>query len=116
MKRKFKVAWAWVKKNYVLVLLSLGVLFAIVGFFFCKSGVESKLALKKLELTRQKMAAARLQGQKDMLKQNRSENSEEIEKIDAVLRSIDSDITHKKAEISNLTLKQKLDKYSDLGY
>jgi hypothetical protein len=115
-KNKLKIAWIWLKKNYVIVLLSLGILLLVIGFLFCKSSIEEKLVLKKLDLTRQKIAAARLTGQKDILKQNRGANEKEISEIEDILRSVDADIAHKKAEIGNLTLKQKMEKFNDLGY
>lgn len=115
-KNKLKIAWIWLKKNYVIVLLSLGIFLLVIGFLFCKSSIEEKLVLKKLDLTRQKIAAARLTGQKDILKQNRGANEKEISEIEDILRSVDADIAHKKAEIGNLTLKQKMEKFNDLGY
>lgn len=115
-KNKLKIAWIWLKKNYVIVLLSLGILLLVIGFLFCKSSIEEKLVFKKLDLNLQKIAAARLTGQKDILKQNRGANEKEISEIEDILRSVDADIAHKKAEIGNLTLKQKMEKFNDLGY
>jgi len=117
MKNKLKIAWVWCKNNWKVLSVSFGVLLALLGIAFCSSQqFSSKIAFKKLDLSKKKEEAAKLKGKKEILELNREANEGEIRKIEDSLASIDKEIAHKRAEISKLSLKRKLDMYDDLDY
>ena len=116
MKNKLKIAWLWCKNHWKGLCIALGVLLTLLGFLIFSNEKSFKLDFRKLDLSKKKQEAAKLKGKKEILQVNREANQEEIAKIEDALSSIEKEIALKQAKINQMTLKQKLDKFNDLGY
>ena len=114
---KLKKAWVWCKSKWQWIVAALSFIFMLVIVFFSRSqGLGTKIAFKKLDLSRELREVARIKGQKEILQLNKEANAEEIKKLEDTISSINIEIEHKKAEITKMSLKRKLDMYDDLGY
>lgn len=109
--------WSWLKKNWYLVALffaGVAITCAIYNNWKNKKEVL-KLRLEK-DILSKKADIVRLEGKKEILNQDLGKNAEDIRLIDLAIKYSKNKIEEKKTRIEDLNMREKLDKFKDLGY
>ena len=117
MKKKIKIAWLWLKTHWKVLLGAIGILTTIISIAYIRNNYpQYAITKKKLELDKAKQEAAKLEGKKEILAQNREKNEEAIKQVDVRLDTVTKQIVKRRAEVKALTLKEQMGAYDDLGY
>lgn len=117
MKKQIKISWLWVKTNWKYLLSALGILITIISIAYLRNNYSKySITKKKLELDKAKQEAAKLEGKKEILAQNREKNEEKIKQVEVRIETVTKKIVKRRAEVKAMSLKEQVNAYDDLGY
>lgn len=117
MKRWLKKLWLYLRSHYKYVLATLGIIASLFLLYFVKNDIQDlKILNKKVGLAKDLRKIGQLEGQKSQIALQVSSTESEIKEIDSNIEAISKEVSRKKASISRMTTKQKLDKFNELGY
>jgi peptidoglycan hydrolase CwlO-like protein len=121
LKRVCKSIWQWIKKYWKWVVggLTLLVLLILIAKAVAR-GSQGKLKAEMLKhqvkiLTMQR-EISRLEGQRDIIRQQASAVTAEIDQLDAKIDALDTQIASSRKEIDRLSAEEKLRRFKELGY
>jgi len=113
----FKRVFLYMKKYWKWILGGIAFIAAVSGLIFVKDEVISMCIYnRKLDLMKKKKEIDLLEVKKAIIKTRIDFTEEQIAEVDSKIAEIKADMDKDRKEISKLTLKQKLDRFNDLGY
>ncbi len=117
MRKTWAKIWAWCRKYWHLIALffaGVAITCAIYNNWKNKKEVL-KLRLEK-DILSKRADVVKLEGKKEILNQDLDKNAEEIRLIDLAIKYSNNKIEEKKTRIEDLSMREKLDKFKDMGY
>jgi len=112
-----KRAWRWCKRNWQIIAGALGIVVAAIAAGMFRKDIQRALINKrKVEVHKNKVKIAKLEGKREIIRRREGEVADEVEAIDKEIKAIDMKIEIDGREIKKMSAKRKLKEFKDLGY
>lgn len=107
----------WITKNWKWIAGSFAVFFSVIGLYSIRKNLrEYHIQKKKVALQKGKRDIEVLKVKKALIESKINSTEGKIGKVDQRIVEIDQTIGKMRADISQLTRAERLDKFDELGY
>lgn len=107
---------SWLYTNWKIVVSFITLLFAVLFIWSSRRSDVLLKSKKEAEVLKTEREVAKLEGTRDLIKEQEGEVSEKIKDVDRQILDLDKKLVADKLELRRLTAKEKLKKFKEFGY